>query len=129
MGEIFQQIELAASPHEIYEALMDTDKHAEFTGLPADISPEVGGRFMAGDGYIEGKNLELVPDTRIVQLWRGGDFPPSHWSTLTFDLQETAAGTLLRMSHENVPENLLGGIDQGWHEHYWTPLRSWLETR
>jgi activator of HSP90 ATPase len=128
-GRIIQQIELPASPHDIYEALMDTDKHAEFTGLPADISREEGGEFMAGDGYIQGRNLELVPDSSIVQLWRGSDFPEGYYSTLTFELLGTSAGTLLRMTHDKIPEDLLEGVDKGWHDHYWEPLRKWLESR
>ena len=38
---------------------------------PAEISPQVGGEFTLFGGYITGRHLELVPNERIVQAWRG----------------------------------------------------------
>ena len=49
---------------------MDLEKHAAFTGGKAEISREAGGGINAYDGYIAGKNVELVPDQKIVQDWR-----------------------------------------------------------
>lgn len=34
-----------ATPHEVYEALMDSRTHGRLTGGPARISRKVGGRF------------------------------------------------------------------------------------
>ena len=61
---IRQSVAFKASPHGVYEALMDSDKHSQFTGDKADISREVGGRFTAFDRYSEGVNIELVQDKR-----------------------------------------------------------------
>ncbi|VVC03582.1 Uncharacterised protein [Candidatus Burarchaeum australiense] len=47
-------VEFDSSPHEVYEALMDSEKHSRFTGGKAKISREVGGKFSAYDGYAEG---------------------------------------------------------------------------
>ena len=55
-------------PHEVYEALMDEEKHAAFTGGSARISREVGGSFNVFNGYAHGINEELVPDRKIVQI-------------------------------------------------------------
>ena len=74
---IKQSVTFRAKPHEVYEALMDSGKHAKFTGGEAHISREVGGKFSAFDGYSEGVNLELMPDKRIVQSWRTSDWPLS----------------------------------------------------
>ena len=67
---IHQTVTFKASPHDVYEALMDSKKHAAFTGGKASISRLVGGAIMAYDDYIAGKNVELVPDRKIVQDWR-----------------------------------------------------------
>ena len=56
-----------ASPHEVYEMLMDSKKHSKFTEAKANISKIVGGEFSAYDGWIEGRNVELVKDRKIVQ--------------------------------------------------------------
>ena len=74
-GTIRQSVTFNATPHDVYEALMDSTKHAEFTGDEAAISRVVGGPVMAYGGYITGKNLELAPDEKIVQTWRASDWP------------------------------------------------------
>ena len=85
---IRQSITFKASLHEVYEALMDSRKHARFTGAQARISRKAGGKFTAYDGYIEGVNLNLVPDKKIVQSWRGSDWPENHYSMATFSLKK-----------------------------------------
>ena len=65
-----QAIIFKASPNQVYEALMDSKKHAKFTGDKAEISREVGGKISAYGGFIEGENLELVQDKKITQKWR-----------------------------------------------------------
>ena len=42
---IRQTVTFKASPHAIYEALMDSKKHSEFTGGEAKISRKIGGKF------------------------------------------------------------------------------------
>ncbi len=67
---IKQSVTFKASPHAVYEALMDSKKHSAFTGGKASISRVVGGKYTAYDNYVNGKNIELVPDKKIVQSWR-----------------------------------------------------------
>jgi uncharacterized protein YndB with AHSA1/START domain len=70
--DINQTVVFKTTPHEVYEALMDSKKHAAFSGGAAKISRAVGGEMMAYDDYITGKNIELIPDKKIVQDWRCG---------------------------------------------------------
>ena len=77
---IKQSVTFRAKPHDVYEALMDSDKHSRFTGGKAHISRQIGGKFSTFDGYSEGVNIELVPDKKIVQSWRAGDWPEGHYS-------------------------------------------------
>ena len=125
--DIKQGLMIKASPHDIYEALMDSKKHAAFTGAGAKISREVGGVFTAHDGYIEGTNLELVKDKKIVQRWRGSDWPAGHFSTVTYLLKPTEGGTKLMFSQKGVPTDQVKNISDGWKEYYWTPLKAMLE--
>jgi activator of HSP90 ATPase len=113
-----------ATPHEVYETLMDEKKHAEFTGGAAKISRKVGGKFSISDGEIEGKNLELVPDQKIVQTWRYSDWPAGHYSTVTFALVPTAQGTRLTFTQTDIPDDKYEDIKQGWIDYYWTPLKA-----
>jgi activator of HSP90 ATPase len=120
-------IYINASPQKVYEALMDSRRHAEFTHAPASVSPEVGGAFNVYDGSISGTNLELEPDHRIVQLWRAGDWPAGHYSKVTFTLTEVPDGTRITFTQSGVPGKNIDEIRQGWRDYYWIPLREYLE--
>ena len=122
-----QSVTFKASPHAIYEALMDSGKHSQFTGGEAKISRKVGGKFTAFDGYSEGINCELVPDKKIVQTWRASDWPEGHYSKVTFSLKGVENGTLLTFTQTGVPEEHYEDISQGWRDYYWAPMKKMLE--
>ena len=124
---IRQTITLDASPHDVYEMLMDEKKHARFTGGAAEISREVGGAFVTNSGYSTGTNKELVQDTKIVQSWRASDWPADQYSTLTITLSPVASKTKLSFVQTGVPEDQYEEIGQGWYDYYWDPLRKSLE--
>ena len=124
---IRQSVTLKARTHDVYEALMDSRKHSQLTGSKSSISRKVGGKINAWDGYIEGTNLELVPDKKIVQSWRTSDWAPGHYSQATFLLEETKNGTRLVFTQTGVPEDFYDDISQGWRDFYWKPMKEMLE--
>jgi activator of HSP90 ATPase len=124
---IRQSVTFEATPHDVYEALMDSNRHAEFTGDEAAISRVVGGPIMAYGGYITGTNLELIPDEKIVQTWRASDWPEGQESTVTFILSADDGGTRLTFVQEGVPDEQHADIEQGWIDYYWTPMKAMLE--
>ncbi len=126
---IRQTVTFRASPHDVYEALMDSRRHAKFTGGTAKISRKLGGTFSVFDGYAEGKNLELVPDRKIVQSWRASDWPEGHYSTITFALKKVSGGTRLTFTQSGVPEDQFTSVKQGWIEFYWTPMKTFFAGR
>jgi len=125
---IRQSVTLPAAPHAVYEALMDSRKHARFTGEDASISRKVGGAISAYGGYITGTNLELVRDKKIVQAWHASDWPAVHMSRVTFNLAPVRGGTRLTFTHRGVPEDQVASIKQGWIDNYWLPLRAMLSS-
>ncbi len=124
---IRQSVTLKATPHEVYEALMDSRKHSRFTGSRAVISRKVGGKFTAYDDYISGTNIELVPDRKIVQSWHASEWAPGHMSRVTFRLTPVPAGVRLQFSQSGVPDEFHAAIKQGWIDSYWKPLKVFLE--
>ena len=124
---IRQTITLDASPHDVYEMLMDEKKHARFTGGAAQISRDVGGAFVTNSGYATGTTKELVQDTKIVQTWRASDWPDDHYSTLTITLSPVSTKTKLSFVQTGVPEDQFGEISQGWYDSDWDPLKKSLE--
>lgn len=125
--DLKQVIEFKASPHELYETLMDSKKHSKFTGDKAEISRDVGGKFTAYGGFIEGTNLELIPDKKIVQSWRGSDWPEGHFSKVVFSFEVTEEGTKLTFTHDGIPADFFDDIKQGWEDFYWKPMKKFLE--
>ena len=124
---IRQSVTFKASPQEVYGMLMDSKKHSKFTSSKAKISREVGGKFTAYDGYIDGTNLELVENKRIVQKWRGSDWPENHYSIATFELKKASNGAKLIFAQSDVPEDQYKPISEGWVEHYWNKMKKLLE--
>ncbi len=120
---IKQTVIFKASPHEVYEALMDSKKHSTFTGDKADIGKKVGDKFTAYGDYIEGENMELIPSKKIVQKWRAIDWPEGYYSKVTFLLKNIKEGTQLNFIHEGVPEEHYEDIKQGWIDHYWDKMK------
>ncbi len=126
---IRQTVEFDAPPHAVFEALLDSKKHAAFTGQSASISRRVGGKMTAGDGYIEGKNLRIEKDKVIVQTWRTTDFKDSDPdSQIMFHFSKKGKGTRLIFVHSKVPTRLAEEFRQGWIDFYWVPLKAYLES-
>ena len=111
-----------ATPHDIYEILMDSKRHGKLSGQSAKVSRRVGGAFTVGHD-LEGKQLALTKDRRIVQTWRANNWEKGHYSTATFRLAKAAGGTRITFTQTGVPDEFYAEISKGWRDYYWTPLR------
>ena len=127
MKTIRQTVNFIASRHEVYELLMDAKKHAELTGSDVKLSRKAGDKFSIYGGEIEGVNLELVPDAKIVQSWRYSDWPKGHYSRAAFSLKDVEGGTRLTFIQEHVPDEHYEDIKQGWRDNYWNPMKKMLK--
>ena len=123
---LHQEIDLGAEPHRVYEILLDSKQFAAFTGRTAEIDRAPGGAFKMFGGLIEGRNVELVPDVRIVQAWRPASWDPGIYSIVEFQLKAQAGGTKLILDHRGFPEGDFAHLDPGWHMQYWEPLAKYL---
>ena len=126
---IRQSVTFSASPHNVYEVLMDAKKHSELTGSEVQIGRNVSSEFSVYGGDIQGVNLELVPDKKIIQSWRYSDWPEGHYSKATFLLKEVPNGTRLTFTQTGVPEEFYKDIAQGWKDYYWEPMKEILRKR
>ncbi len=129
MKTIKQSLSVMAPPHEVYEILMDSKKHSKLTGAEAEISREVGGSFSVYDGWATGTNVELKPDSKIVQSWRADIecWPENHLSEITITLKKSGDGTKLGFVQSGVPDECYEELKQGWTDFYWEPLRRMFE--
>ena len=121
---------IPASAQEIYDAWLDSLAHSEMTGGEADMSDEIDAEVSAWDGYITGRNLELIPGERIVQSWRTTQFADEHEdSIITLTFEEAGDGTLMTLVHSNVPDEQTSYELSGWQEHYFAPMRNYFAKR
>ena len=124
---IHQEVDFKASPQRVYEALLDTKQFNAFSAMPAEINREVGGAFTIFSGHIIGRNLELIPNKRIVQAWRVVDWPEGVYSIAKFELKPQGSGTHLVFDHTGFPEELRDHLAEGWQDHYWARLKKYFE--
>jgi activator of HSP90 ATPase len=126
---LHQSVVFETDPHEVYETLIDSKKHAAFTGAKATIGRQVGDTFSVWDDWATGSNVELIPDKKIVQRWRGSDWPKGHYSRVMFELKKIDRGTRLDFTQTDIPEALFEEIAQGWKEWYWEKLKMYFAKR
>ena len=113
-GKIEQTVFFKAPPGAVYDALLDAGKHSEFTGSRATTSDKAGEEFEAWDGYISGKNIELVRNKKIVQEWKTTEWPRGYPpSLLELTLAAKKGGTELKMVQTKVPASEVAKYSEG----------------
>jgi len=118
---------ILASKEAIYDAWLDSKQHAAMTNTSeAEAGTRVGDSFMAHDGYISGKNVELIPYSKIVQSWRSTAFSEDEADSLIeVTLQDAAEGTLVTLTHSNLPPHGLQ-YESGWKVFYFEPMKAYF---
>jgi activator of HSP90 ATPase len=124
---LHQEIDYKAAPQRIYDIILSSKDFTAFSGYPAEIDAKVGGAFSMFGGLVVGRNVELVPNQRIVQAWRlSQEFAEGVYSLVKFELKPEGSGTKIVLDHTGFPEGHFDHLDIGWHSHYWDPLRKFL---
>lgn len=113
---IHQEVSFVAAPERVYHLLTGSAEFAAATERPAEIDATEGGVFSIFGGYIQGRQIELVPGKRIIQTWRGVDWAPGAHSLVRFALTPEGNGTRLVVDHEAYPEGP-SPMYPTWHEH------------
>jgi activator of HSP90 ATPase len=124
---IRQEVTFIASPERVYDILMSNEQFSKATGgAPTDIHTEEGGTFSCFGGMILGRNIELVPNKRIVQAWRVANWEEGVYSIVKFEFKEQGSGTVLVFDHSAFPEGQGEHLASGWHTNYWEPIEKLL---
>jgi activator of HSP90 ATPase len=136
---IHQEVVFKGSRKRVYEALTDTEQFNKVTQLsaamhsgmppgaaPTEINREVGGSFRLFGGHIVGRQVELVPNERIVQAWRVVTWDPGVYSIARFELKEQGSETRLVFDHAAFPDGKAEHLAAGWKTNYWEPLHKYL---
>jgi activator of HSP90 ATPase len=137
---IHQEPVFKASRKRVYEALTDGTEFGKVVMLSAamqsggmklgtkavEIGREPGAAFTLFGGYITGRQVELVPNERIVQVWRAGSWEPGSYSIAKFVLVEQGAETKIKFDHTGFPNGQAEHLAEGWRVNYWEPLAKFL---
>jgi len=133
---IHQEPVFKASRKRVYEALTDANQFGKVVELSAamkgggikvgakmaEIGREPGAAFTLFGGYITGRQIELVPNERIVQVWRSGSWDPGSYSIARFVLVESGGETKIKFDHTGFPKGQAEHLVEGWRGNYWEPL-------
>ncbi len=113
---------IPADPHRVYQVLADAERLSALSGKTGSAARTEGEEFAAFDGYVTGRQIELVPDTRVVQTWRFPRWEPGQHSLVTFTLTKVDGGTCLAIDQHGEPDGWHEHIASNWPTFYFTPL-------
>jgi len=116
---------LHASPEDVYNALVNPVMLELWTGEPAVMSEEPGSEFSLWDGSITGKNIEFIPNRKIVQEWSFGE--QDEPSLVTIKLHPSGSNTSMEIRQTNIPDEAYENIREGWTEEYLGGLEQLFE--
>lgn len=136
---IHQEVAFKVSRKSVYDALTDARQFNKVVMLsaaaqsgmvardkPVELSSEAGGAFSAFGGHITGRQIELVPNERIVQAWRAASWGPGQYSIARFQLIEQGSGTKLVFDHTGFPPDQRDHLAEGWKANYWEALEKYF---
>jgi len=106
--------DFTASPDSIYRMLTDPQMLNAITQGSAQFEPKEGTPFTLFGGNVSGVNVELVPNSKIVQKWRFNTWPEGHFSELEMTLSEKKGKTVLQLVQKGVPIDDAGRTEDGW---------------
>src|SRR5215212_2926304 len=107
-----------ATPQTLYDLYVNAEQHSLIAGGPVTIDEKEGSAFSAHQGYITGKNLQLVKGKLIVQAWRAQSWDAADVdSTFILYLEQKGSDTKLTMTHANIPDEHAASVEKGWFDH------------
>jgi uncharacterized protein YndB with AHSA1/START domain len=118
-----------ATAGDLYALYMNSKKHGQVTGGPAEIGKKAGDAWTAFGKAISGKHLLVQRNKMIVQTWRAkswGRATPDSVLVLTFADQE--GGASVQVVHALVPDEALAEVKKGWNDLYWKRWKAHLKS-
>ena len=123
---IKQIVTFGTTAEVVYSLLMSSKMHSAFSEAPANISTKIGGRCSCYGGYIDAINIELNPNKKIIQAWRGSDWKAGDWSLVVYSLKNKGKKTELTFEQHGIPDKHVKHIKQGWKDHYWDKMKEYI---
>jgi uncharacterized protein YndB with AHSA1/START domain len=129
---VVKEIYVEAAPSVIFECLTDPSRMNRWMGMGAFLDPHPGGIYSVnvnGLDVARGQYTEIVRDSKVAFTWgwlvRGHAIPPGS-TRVEFELEPKETGTLVRLTHHDLPEAVRDNQDPWW-EHYLGRLKKVAE--
>ena len=119
------RIKIKAETSDVYASFTNPFAIELWSGYPATMPSKAGEEFSMLGGDIQGKILELVPDSKIVQEWYFGDQEEA--SVATIKIFTSGANSQVDVEHTNIPEEAYDEITQGWEDYFLGGIKEFLE--
>lgn len=126
MKHLEKTYEIEAPLQNVFAALTEAKNIEIWSGSPAKMEARENGLFALWDGGIHGINQEITKN-RIVQQWKEKKW--SDYSTVQFELHDNGGLTILKLTHENIPDQSFASIRDGWDQYYLGPLKEFCEKK
>ena len=121
--DIVREVRIDAPPDEVFPFFTDPEKMVVWKAVEATLDPRPGGIFridVTGHDVARGEYVEIDPPRRVVFTFgweaEGSPEPPGS-TTVEVTLVPDGDGTLLRLVHSGVPDEMRHGSSAGW-DHY-----------
>ncbi len=109
---------IPAKPAQVYAILADAEALSALSGMTGKAGYSAGDEFSAFDGHVTGRQIDLVPDHRVVQAWRFPVWEPGRYTIVHFTLEADSGGTRLVVDQDGEPDEADAlGCHQNWHDH------------
>jgi uncharacterized protein YndB with AHSA1/START domain len=125
LATVVREVMIEASLETVWELLTDPDRATLWMGQRATFDVRPGGSYRVEvlPGQVaSGEFVDVDPPRRLVHTWgweagRGSSVPPGS-TTVQYELLPSGEGTLLRLTHRDLPgAEAAGGHAHGW-DHY-----------
>jgi len=128
MSNIITKKYLIAAPIEqVWQALVDPTQIKEWSEASAKMGEEVAFEFELWDGDVTGVNTVIDKPSRLVQEWRGGDWPKP--SVVTFELKSIDDHTEVDLTQTGHPAAETKDLTEGWDVYYMGAIKKYLEDK
>jgi len=125
--DIVREVRIEAPPHEVFPFFTDPGKMIVWKAIHATLDPRPGGIFrinVTGHDIARGEYVDIDPPRRVVFTfgWESESSPvPPGSTTVEITLVPDGDGTLVRLVHSGVSDEIRAGSADGW-SHYLSRL-------